>query len=102
MAATSGWKLLPAYTVDPETAVWRHRDAPWDGPSLEDVTYVGGTMVYPHDFLTEGPDRLPAYMAEARRLFSGTPVAPQGEPMSLPASAEALRWFPLPHEVADS
>jgi selenocysteine lyase/cysteine desulfurase len=102
MVANDGWRLLPMYGVEPRTGVWRHRNASSRVISLDDISYDGGVMSYPDDGPIEGPERLPVYMQEARRILAEPPVPFTGEPVVFPPSVEALRWFPLPHEVGGS
>jgi selenocysteine lyase/cysteine desulfurase len=102
MVANDGWRLLPMYEVESRTGVWRHRDTEQHLVSLGNVSYDKAVMSYPADSPTGGPDRLPSYMEEARRILARPPVSFTGEPVVLPPSVEALRWFPLPHEVANS
>lgn len=99
LVATSGWRLLPLYTFDPSTGVWRHRQGlPRAPASLLDV-----------DFRSEGelqPGwRLPLtaladHLEEARRILDDPPPAPDPRSPRLDAEAEALRWFVLPEEAA--
>jgi selenocysteine lyase/cysteine desulfurase len=104
LVAEDGWKLLPLYEVDPATAVWRHRSDGHRPPmALADVSYQNDTMTYPTHDLVEPVDRLPVYLAEARRILSRPPVPfNDRSPSLLSPSAERLRWFPLPHEVIGS
>ncbi len=90
--ADRGAALLPAYAVDPATAVWRHRDAP-AGPtvSLRDVDFPD----LPEPVPLEAPDRS-AYLEEAARLAGAAWPAP--DVVEFPDDVETLRWFRLPHE----
>jgi hypothetical protein len=106
LIASDGWRLLPQYAFDPATGMWRHAGPAVEPPlSLGDVHYEGGRMTYTAHRHREPESRLPAYLAEARDLFS-SPPAPI--PAAIEGSAalavgpdfEALRWFWLPHEIA--
>eukprot|EP00051_Salpingoeca_urceolata_P006238 m.82757 g.82757 ORF g.82757 m.82757 type:complete len:1210 (+) comp14741_c0_seq3:185-3814(+) len=49
--ASHGWKLLPAYTFDPEMGEWKHKA--WRGRApfrrwLHNVSYAHGSMSWPH------------------------------------------------------
>ena len=45
--ATDGWRLLPRYEFDPDTALWEHRDGRGDAPlSLSEIDYTRGGMRY--------------------------------------------------------
>jgi len=97
LVANEGWRLLPLYTFDTPTAVWRHRDGlPRPPATLGEV-----------DFLSD--DRSPSpttlaitaladHLAEAKRLLAEAPVAGGMSPRLSP-EAEQLRWFPTPTEV---
>ena len=100
LIAEHGWKLLPLYTFNPVTGLWRHRNAPDSAPmGLEDLDFLNPA---PSGEVTESETALAGYLEEALEIFKqadgaeDTPVAPAG---SLPEEAEALRWFPLPEEI---
>ena len=100
LIARDGWRLLSGYDVDPATAVWRHRDDSGAPPmALSDIVYDGAAMGYPQRQLTEPPDRLPTYLATARRVLAQPPAGFGGQAVRLPPAAEEMRWFPLPQEV---
>lgn len=46
MVATEAWKILPQYTVNPETAVWTHHTYTLmrDRKSLKSIKYMEGQM----------------------------------------------------------
>ncbi len=102
IVATDGWRLLPQYRFDPLTGLWRHRAGLAEPPlSLRDVRYVDGQLVYPEHRRHEPASRLREYLAEARALLAAPPPPPPDlERPDLDADFEALRWFPLPHEIA--
>ena len=105
LIATDGWKFLPDYTFCPETGLWRHRRGRPDATMrLADVTYRTGRMEFRSRHATEPESALAGYLDDARRL-----VAAVGAGAAAPrdctdaertADFEALRWFPLPTEVA--
>ncbi|MGH8916203.1 MAG: aminotransferase class V-fold PLP-dependent enzyme, partial [Acidimicrobiia bacterium] len=48
LVADQGWRLLPLYTYQAETALWRHRAGlPKPPTSLNDLDYGGGEMGFP-------------------------------------------------------
>lgn len=75
MVATEGWKLLPQYVVDLETAEWRHhtnavqKDRKW----LSSIRYVEGKMTMIERRIS-GPGLFPQSYSEclqtARNLFN--------------------------------
>jgi selenocysteine lyase/cysteine desulfurase len=102
LVAAEGATLLPFYTFDPDTGLWRHRDADAITPpmSLREVDYSGGAMTYP-DRRREADHDLAQYAAMAReelRIGREHPPLSQGLPETT-ADFEELRWFPYPDEV---
>jgi selenocysteine lyase/cysteine desulfurase len=97
LIADHGWRLLPVYGYEPETALWRHRDGlPKPPTSLADVDFAGDeTLPLP---LTAPIEDLAAYLEEAKSILSRDPV-PEGESPDLGPDVERLRWFPNPEEV---
>jgi len=100
LVATYGWKLLPRYTFNARTGVWTHREARLHQASLSDISYDGASMTYRRVEEPDVSDPLADYLSKALEIFGG-PLPPT-EPVTLPPSVEALRWFPLPHEVTGS
>ncbi len=99
LVARDGWRLLPEYDFEPETALWRHRDGMPEPPmSLHDLEFGRGGIRYEDHRHTAGPAEYPRYLAEARRIL-GEHRPPRGDGPPLDAEAESLRWFPLPAEV---
>ena len=96
LIADDGWRLLPQYRYEVETALWRHvRGLPKPPSSLRDVDFDGPKADLP---VTAPMERLPEYSEEARRILAETPLE-GGESPKLEADAESLRWFPTPVEV---
>ena len=100
LVATDGWRLLPLYRFEPDSGLWRHRDAAADPPlSLADVTYADGTMAYEHPPHIELAATYEHYLDEARaalaRAADRTPLAPP----EVTGDFEHLRWFPFPDEI---
>jgi hypothetical protein len=69
---------------------------------LTDVTYAAGRMEYRSRHATEPESALPGYLDEARRIIAAAEVDPLPAVVDPPLSPEfeALRWFPLPGEIA--
>ncbi|MCB1247248.1 MAG: aminotransferase class V-fold PLP-dependent enzyme, partial [Acidimicrobiia bacterium] len=71
LVATHGWKLLPWYEFDLRTATWRHVDQRDVTPfSLDDVSYLDGTMQYPRPTDRADDRSLRTYLDTARELFT--------------------------------
>ncbi len=102
LVAAEGAALLPCYTFEPATGLWRHRDADQLTPpmSLREIDYSEGAIRYP-DRRSHMTDRDLAHFAElARSELDGArcrPRASQGSPQTT-ADFESLRWFPYPDE----
>ncbi|XP_072386155.1 uncharacterized protein [Diabrotica undecimpunctata] len=109
MVATEGWKLLPQYVVDLETAEWRHhsnaisKDRKW----LSSIRYLDGKMTM-NERRVSGPGLFPQNYSEclqtARNLFNRarktanrSPYQDQG--ITFDSRGEKLRWFMLQHEA---
>ncbi len=97
LVADSGWRLLPRYEYEPETAIWRHRDGlPKPPTSLHDAAFAPGEMLpLP---LTASIEELGGYLTDARQVLSLEP-APAGDSPDLGPEVERLRWFPNPEEI---
>ena len=99
MVANQGWRLLPQYRYQPETALWRHRDGlPKPPTSLVDFDFESGRK--PDAPRTAPIDVLPEYLAEAKDILAREPV-PDGEAPDLGPEIERLRWFPNPTETGE-
>ena len=96
LVADKGWRLLPDYTYDPATAVWRHMDGPPEPPiSLDDVEF-GAALP---ELGRAGLDQLGDYLVTAERLMdAGSTHVPDYPRIS--DEADELRWYANPDEVA--
>jgi selenocysteine lyase/cysteine desulfurase len=101
LIATSGYRLLPDYTFDPDTGLWRHRDAaPGPALSLSDVRYgADGTMSCPDVHAPPNRRPLADYFDEARKILEALPDPPDDTDDTtarVSPDFERLRWFELP------
>ena len=104
IVADDGWRLLPDYTFDPATGLWRHRAGPVEPPlRLAQVGYDPrtGTMTYPRHDEPVPESALPGYLDEARRIVASAALESGAcdEPVAadvVSADFEHLRWFELP------
>jgi selenocysteine lyase/cysteine desulfurase len=96
LVADQGWRILPQYTYEPDTAVWRHRvGLPKPPTSLADLDFAGTDLEPP----TTAPiSELGAYLAEGKRILAEDPETGGVSP-DLGAAGERLRWFPNPAEI---
>ena len=96
LVADQGWRLLPLYTYEPDTALWRHRDGlPRPPTSLSDLDFSGGGLEPP---MTAPIGALGEYLAEAKRILAEKPESGGASP-DLGSAGERLRWFPNPAEI---
>jgi selenocysteine lyase/cysteine desulfurase len=101
LVARDGWRLVDAYRFDPASGCWTHRDGRLPPPmSLYDVSYADGTVGWPARRQQVPDAALEDVLAEGARLLQVGAPPLRSTPLSLPAEIEALRWFPLPGEVA--
>ncbi len=101
--ASEGWKLLPDYDFDEDTATWLHRDGrPEPLRSLHALEYAGGHLQYRSRHTTEPEWALSGYIDEARAIVESRVAEGfhESEPHHLEECFEPLRWFVLPQEVA--
>lgn len=103
LIARHGWKMLPQYTFDPETGVWRHHEAIGHAPmGLQDFDILNPRSAGAE---TVGEDALADYLTQARKILEQADAtlnsaAETTDPLS--TDAETLRWFPLPEEFHQS
>lgn len=111
MVATEGWKILPQYSVNPETGQWRHHTCSVlrDKKSLYSIRFNNGEITA-HERRISGPGIFPQTYTEclqtARNLFNRarklamkcTSVEPE---VTFNPKIDYLRWFMLPKEAHD-
>lgn len=99
LMANEGWRLLPDYEFDVASSVWRHRSGTPEPPmTLETVEFGTQGLSFDSHLHRADDSHYGEYLAEARRIFSECAARPSTTPR-LTATAESLRWFPLPDEV---
>ena len=101
LIASYGYRLLPEYSFDPLTGLWRHREfPPTPAVRLADISYGdNGEMSYPSPDVTVPPASLQDCLDEALKLLEALPEPDSdGADVSVRVSAdfERLRWFELP------
>ena len=105
--ATNGWRLLPFYTFEPSSGLWRHRGpTPEPAFSLDSIGYEEGRMRWRRETVaSHSDDDLGGYLADAATLFgrlADDPPPPAMDRMEASADFEYLRWFPLPDEITQA
>jgi hypothetical protein len=96
LVANEGWKLLPLYSFDPASGLWRHSDARARTPlALHDV------LVPPVPHTTAPESVLAGYLEQARKVIRAVEADPPSASPApvLTADFERIRWFPLPGEA---
>jgi selenocysteine lyase/cysteine desulfurase len=100
LVATHGWRLLPHYTFDPISGLWRHMFGPAEPPlSLFDVEFGASGLRYPQHRTTAPGSMLEDYLAWAEEILATAETTEPPAPIEAGDDFEHLRWFPLPHEV---
>ncbi len=105
LVAEQGWCLLPDYTFEPGTGIWRNRKERRDVTlGLRDVSYASGRLEYSSRNQTEPESALDDYLAVARLICAAaaerSPQPNVGLELLDNSEQERLRWFPLPGEIA--
>lgn len=102
LVATHGWKLLPEYSFDPDTGIWRHAGAAAGEPlSLAALDITGTGKAALETPATAPEEILDEHLAAARDILdhAGAGVSAKAT-RTFSDEAEALRWFTLPEEAA--
>ncbi|MCP4966924.1 MAG: aminotransferase class V-fold PLP-dependent enzyme [bacterium] len=101
--ADQGWRFLPYYRFEPETALWRHREPLAEPPlSLKSIDYSSGDMDFRYRPQLHSDEHLVEYLDQAHAILADFDSADLPEPLGAPQVTEDfehLRWFPLPDEV---
>ncbi|MBP0454237.1 aminotransferase class V-fold PLP-dependent enzyme [Kitasatospora sp. RG8] len=98
LVASEGHRLLPDYAFDPRTGLWRHRARPGGEPGVRLAGFHGRSWqrVRTTETAPGSPSTaLHEQLEQARAVLADRPEPPAEAPTGLPASVEALRWFPL-------
>ena len=95
-----GAALLPNYSFDPESGLWKHRRPRTAAMSLYDIGYTDSGLQYDDHRCSLGPTSLSTFLEQARQIVeqqSTNGVAALGPPDTTD-DFEHLRWFPYPSE----
>lgn len=98
--ARDGHRMIDQYRFDVDTGRWEHRQGTIPPPmSLREVRYDADRVSWPRRRQAIDDAGLDEVLDQGRAIMAAAePVAQT--PVELPAPIEALRWFPLPGEVA--
>lgn len=94
LVADKGWRLLPLYVYDSATSEWAHRE----GHPLPPLSLAGFLDDTRPGRETAPLESLTGFLAEAEEILE-RPIDTADPCAELPPGSEALRWFPLPHEM---
>lgn len=101
LVAREGYKLLPEYRFEPDSGQWLHRRGrPDPAMRLDSLDYRSGKLEYRSRHATEPESVLASYLEDARQKLRALEPSETLAEMSLSEDFEELRWFPLPHEIA--
>jgi selenocysteine lyase/cysteine desulfurase len=97
LVARFGHRMLPDYTFEPKTGLWRHYTGHRDPPMrLADISYRAGKLEHRSTHSREPESALERQLVEGRGILergaSRTSLRTEW------TDFESLRWFPLPHE----
>ena len=96
LVADEGWKLLPYYRFDPDTACWHHRHERADeGPG-----FLEAALGERSERRTASETVLGDYLDEARALLRDLEPPAAAPECRLTPRFERIRWFPLPNDGA--
>jgi selenocysteine lyase/cysteine desulfurase len=97
LVAAAGHRLLPDYSFDPHTGLWRHRAGPAEPPlRLADVRFGGDGLAYPAHRERAGEGALESQLDAAKQLLAARDDSIDDRPAGLGEDFEQLRWFHLP------
>ena len=99
LVAEHGWRLLPFYHFDTSAGVWRYQNRqPAAYNSLDSLCFTSYSQREQAEPI--GKIGLQGRIAEAEQTLLSTQHRDGTSELILSASAEHLRWFVLPQEVA--
>jgi len=104
LVAIYGWALLPQYTFDLRDGLWKHRSGKsFDPISLSALQFDGHSIRWQRNHQKLPEHVLGRQLEDGRHtLEAAVDSIPDAlEPPVLPEQYSQLRWFPMPHEVAD-
>lgn len=98
LVANEGWRLLPHYLFCESSGTWHHHAwRPEPAMRLIDNRYAHGRLEFRSRHATEPESALQDYLVEAREILANAETQMSAE--TTQTAFEALRWFPLPHEI---
>jgi hypothetical protein len=98
LVATHGWKLLPYYEFDQSSGTWRYQARKMELESLSVAAMFDSSSAASAPTKPLGLD---AVLAAARHELVQEAHSGARYSLSLPAAADALRWFVLPQDISE-
>lgn len=106
LVALHGWALLPDYDFDPRSGLWTHKEGqPFEPSRLHDIRFMEGAFEASARHVRVPEDELKAQLKRSASLMQAAlqrNVREEIADLRGDAEYERLRWFVLPHEVAES
>ena len=102
LVAAYGWALMPWYHFDAKTGLWSHRHGSVENPvSLNLFSQVLNGEPLPRRQLLD-QSVLEDQLKDGRQILMSamSGQVPDCSVIDLPEQFEQIRWFPLPHEIA--
>jgi hypothetical protein len=90
-----GWKLLPFYEIDSDSGTWRYQGASMKLESL----CLESLFVEDQQPAMDPAKPLSEYLDEALKELNKVDESRVRYSLSLPESANKMRWFVLPQEI---
>ncbi len=99
--ADHGAELLPFYSFEPASGLWRHRRvAPSSRMSLHDISYDSGQLEWPIKEQPVFAGRLHDFLDQAAAILADPSQVPEAiDAPELSEDIEELRWFSLPSDT---
>lgn len=102
MIADDGWKLLPLYSFDEQTGIWRHARAKRVAkPDLAQISYQSGEIDFPHGSVGKCYDPLQVFLTRAKQIFANADSRDHStidDESRNATKANSLRWFHTPED----
>ncbi|CAH0992409.1 Cysteine desulfurase [Sinobacterium norvegicum] len=98
LIAQHGWRLLPYYNFDQASGTWLYQNKTMTMASC--LQQLDFSQRHTDDELSNETFCLQQCLDTAKQLLTTPQPGAQQYRLELPASAEALRWFALPQQVA--
>lgn len=100
IVAADGWRLLSDYEFEPATGSWYHRGKrPRPSMTLHDLSFDEQDNEFQDRRETAPVEDLQQYLTDARAILAAAKPSVD-DVRELPVTAQSLRWFLLPEDLA--